>query len=259
VKVNFFDPGYLVGNLNVFSFIYYWVLNLGLTSFLAPLGFVLAPKETKKIFLPFVGLFIIGNLFRFSPDIAANHKFFNLFLVGANFFTSYLLLYLWKKGSFMKLVVAIFLFFLTLSGIIDFFPIINDRYIEIADIKTNSSSEYIFTNTPKDAVFLNAKFLYDPASLAGRKIYLGWPYFPWSAGYDTDARNLKMGSMLNPVDKDSLCFLLAKEGIDYVEIQNPTALEGIIIDYSFFEENFFKIHEDYQTRISIFEVSRSCK
>lgn len=258
VETKFWDPGYLVADLNVLSFVKYWVLNLGLTSILAPIGLILAPKSSKKIFFVFLSLFIVGNLFRFSPEIAANHKFFNLFLIGANFFTAYALIYIWKRGIFGKILTVVSLFFLILSGIIDFFPIVNDRYIEIPDTQKNQTSRYILANTPKNSVFLNASYLYDPASLAGRKIYLGWPYFAWSAGYNTDTRNFKMKSMLNPIDKDSLCASLVREGIDYVEIQNPTHLENIVINYSFFEENFHKIFRDPDTKIAVFDVERSC-
>ena len=238
VKSNFFSLGYLVEDLTFINFFIYWLSNLGLSLILVPFAFLLSNKEQRKIFLPFFFLFIIGNLFRFSVEIAANHKLFNLFLIGANIFVASFLVYLWNKRRLLKLMVAVLFFFLTLSGIIDLFPILNDSYFELKDYPANTTVSFIVEKTPKDAVFLNAQFLYDPASLAGRKVYLGWPYFAWSAGYDTDSRFAKMQSFLAASDKESLCSSLLEENIDYIEIQKPTYLEDITINYSFFDNNF---------------------
>jgi len=259
LNTQLYNPGYLVQTLTVSNFANYWLLNLGLTLILAPFGFILAKKNQKKIILPFLALFIIGNLFQFSREISANHKFFNLFVIGMNFFTAYLLVSVWNKSLAGKFLVPVFLLFLTLSGVIDLFPIINDTYIEIKDIKNNASAAFISNNTPRDSVFLNSSFLYDPASLAGRKIFLGWPYFSWSAGYNTDLRYQNLKKYLSPLNKGDLCSSLFKEGIDYIEIQNPTPLEEVTINYSFFENNFDRIYYDKDQNISIYQVSSSCK
>ena len=203
-----FAPGYLVTEKTLFGYLKYWTYNLGLTLFLAPLGFVLSKSYQRKIFLPFLILFIVGNLF---------------------------------------------------TGIIDFFPIKNDRLITLVDIPNNKVANFILKNTPKDSVFLNSSYLYNPASLAGRKIFMGWPYFSWSAGYNTDQRQGQMQQMFNPGKKEFLCRDLEKYNIDYVETQKPIGLEGVTVNYSFFEENFKPIFEDHVKKITIFSVEKSCK
>ncbi len=259
VDIKIFNPGYLIENLSMTNFFNYWLLNLGLTIILLPLALIISNKKQGKIYVAFFILFIVGNFFQFSVELAANHKFFNLFLIGTNIYIANLLIYLWNKKSIIKLAVPFLLFFLTLSGIIDLFPVFNDEYFEIEDYPQNATVSFIVANTPKDSVFLNAQFLHDPATLAGRKIYLGWPYFSWSAGYDTDSRFAKMKSLLAPNSKKVSCSSLVDENIDYVEIQKPTFLEEVTINYSFFENNFAKIHQDPKTNISIYDVSLSCQ
>ena len=253
------NPGYLVENLTALGFIKYWVFNLGLLVLLFPLGFYYATKKQRKVALPFLALFLVGNLFQFTPDMPTNHKFFNLFVIGANFFTAYLLLMLWKKNTLSKITVSILCIFLTLSGVVDFFPILNDRKIEVVDIPNNKTALFIANNTPKDSVFLNAKFLYDPASLAGRKIYLGWPYFSWGAGYNTHVRHDKMKKLLSQSDKENLCSLLARGGIDYIETQNPTTLIDINLNYSVFKKNFKRVYYDPDDKISVYDARSGCK
>ncbi len=258
-EVKLFNPGYLIDKpLDVTRFLTYWFLNLGLTSILAIIGFVLANKEQRKLFIPFLVFFAIGNLFQFSPEMASNHKFFNLFAIGTNIFTAYTLYRLWKVHFATKLLIPILLIPLTLTGIIDLFPIFNDRYMVLDDIPKNPTAQFILKNTPPDAVFLNAAFLYDPASLAGRKIYLGWPYFSWSAGYDTDTRFKLMKEKLATTDLDQFCAFTRSENINYLEIQQPTSLEDTHINYDFFKRQKGQLFYDPKSNIRIYDISLMC-
>lgn len=258
VETKIFSPGYLIENLTVISFIKYWFFNLGLTAILAPIGLLLANKNQRKILLPFLVLFIVGNLFQFSPEIAANHKFFNLFAIGANTLTAYYLVYAWGKNKFGKAIVIPIFLTITLTGIIDFFPIINDDFIELEDYPNNSAVRFIIEKTPKDSTFLNSSFLYHPASLAGRKIYLGWPYFPWSAGYDTRSRSKIVESIYTSTDKNEVCHLLKENNLDYFTVQpiyNNPDLPNISV--AFFEENFQSIYRN--KTFSIYKTSENCE
>lgn len=258
-EVQLFNPGYLVEKpLTLWKFIEYWLLNLGLASVLVCIGFLLAKKRQRKVLLPFIVFFIIGNLFQFSPEMASNHKFFNMFVIGANMFAAYALYHLWKKHILGKVVFPFLFFTLILTGIIDMFPIFNDGMIVINDIHKNETATFIKNNTPSDAVFLNAMFLFDPASLAGRKIYLGWPYFSWSAGYDTDTRFRTMKLILGGNDKRTICTMLYEEGITYIEIKDPSPIENVIINYQFFEHNFVRVYKDLRENLVLYDVKRTC-
>lgn len=257
-KIPFFNPGYLVESLSIKNFLIYWFLNLGLASLLVPLGFLLAKKKQRKVFLPFIVLFIVGNLFQFSPEIAANHKFFNLFIMGGNMFIAFALTFLWKKKYFGKLAAVTLFFFLTLSGIIDFFPLKNDGFIKIEDHPNDPTVTYIIENTPKDSVFLNATFLYNPASLAGRKIYLGWPYFPWSAGHDTNKRLNIVKEIYKSSNINELCKIARRENINYLETHPSPDRPELTINYPFFEKNFFVSYKDEETNFTIYNVDKTC-
>ena len=258
VTVKIFNPGYLVENLTFLNFINYWFLNLGITAILAPFGFIIAKKTERKIILPFLSFFVIGNLFQFTPDMPTNHKFFNLFLIGINFFAAFFLYRIFSKNTFGKILVIIIFPLLILTGVIDLFPIINDRYITLQDIPNNKTAKFITENTPKDSVFLNSSYLYNPASLAGRKIFMGWPYFSWSAGYDTDKRGKIMEIIYASNDKNMICELLYKNSIDYFTTENTSNNNDFPdIDLSFFESNFDSIYS--QGDFSIYSSQDNCQ
>ena len=255
--------GYLLEDKTFIGFLKYWLMNFGFTLILAPIGFVIAKKPQKKIALPFLALFVAGNIFQFSPEVAANHKFFNLFIIGANLFTAYFLFRLWKLKSLNKVVKTLLLLplllLLTLTGFIDFFPIVNDSFLVLKDHRNNPTISFILNNTPKDSVFLNSSYLYHPASLAGRKIFMGWPYFSWSAGYDTDKRGKELDRIYTSNEKEKVCYLLKKNNIDYFTIQDTSRDRDFTkINVVFFNNNFTPIYKDLAGAISIFEVKTNC-
>lgn len=255
-----FVLGYLISNnLTAQKFIEFWVYNFGLSLILIPLGFIFANKLQKKVFLSFFILFIIGNTIQFSAEIAANHKFFNYFLIIGNMLSAYFLVFLWKKKYYLKLLVPFLFLFMILGGIIDFFPIYNDRKIELPDYKINKDSSWIISKTNPNSIFLNTTYLYDPASIAGRKIFMGWPYFAWSQGYNTDKRGQTMKSMLSTNDKATACRLLEENKINYIEIkiQNPPD-PNIPPISTLYNTQFIKSYENSNNNYSIFSVDTNC-
>ena len=253
------NPGYLIaGHLTLVNFINYWFLNLGFSLFLIPLGFFKANSLAKKVFLAFLPLFLIGNLFQFSPEIAANHKFFNLFLIVGNIFVAYFIYLVWQKKIWGKIMALILILFLTLSGIIDFFPIKNDSLFTINDAPKNPDIEWIKENTPPNSVFLNSSYLYNPASLAGRKIFLGWPYFAWSAGYNTQQRESLRRDIWAATqnDKKYICQLLKENHLSFVTLEKN--MEDLTPNLAFWQNNFLKVYNNPQNSFIIYDVQKSC-
>jgi hypothetical protein len=255
-----FHPGYLISdNLSITRFLNYWFLNLGVVPFIAFLGFLKSSWPAKKMLLAFCPFFIIGNLFSFSPEMAANHKFFNLFMIMIDVFAAYGILLIWQKKIIGKIIALALIFIMTLSGIIDFFPIANDSYIIINDAPKNPDIAWIQTNTPPRSIFLNNTYLYHPANLAGRPIFLGWPYFPWAGGLDAGSREKIIEKLFaaNNLSKKTVCFELIKNKIDYVSF-NPKMQENYPVNYSFWITNFVKKYENQQSGFQIFSVKESC-
>jgi len=239
------------------GFIWWWFMNMGLVLPGALLGFMFGNKALKKLFLAFTTLFIIGNTIAFSPEIAANHKFFNLFMVGCVILVANLLVLFWRARWWQRAIVIMIFPILVLSGIIDMFPVINEFYYHVVD-KNNPAKNWIMANTSKGAVFLNSTFFDNPATLAGRKIYYGWPYFTWSLGYDTDKRLKLIKQIYGGEDVNTVCYLLEKEGIDYLETHSSPGRDEFTINYQLFEDKFFLQYENPITGLKFYDVESSC-
>ena len=224
--------GYLIHNeFTVSKFIRFWIYNLGLHSLLIPLGFLIATRRIKIFFAPLFILFIIGNMFKFSVEAAANHKFFNFALIFGNMLSAYFLISLytivqkrfrhWSMTFTLTVTICVLSFFLTLSGIIDFFVVANDHTLSLPDVKRNPVALWISKNTDPSAIILNSSYLYHPASIAGRSIFLGWPYFPWSSGYEENRMPI-MKQMYEDANPATRCPILQKYHISYITVENVT-------------------------------------
>lgn len=255
-----FELGYLIsGNFSLEKFIEFWSFNLGLSIITIPLGILFANKPQRKIFLSFFILFMIGNLIQFSPEIAANHKFFNFFIIIGNMFSAFILVKVWKRKNLLKPFAVIIFLFLIFGGIIDLFPIINDRKYELNDYKNDPDASWILDNTEKNSIFLNSTYLYNPASLAGRKIYFGWPYFAWSQGYDTYYRGELFKKMLGTTSKPEACNLLKENKIDYVEIKDQSPPDPNIPPISkIYKTEFNPSYENTLNNYRIYNVIKNC-
>ena len=247
--------GYLVSDLNIINIINYWFQNLGFHLILIPIAFFLTDKNRRKILLSFFSVFILGNLVQFSPEIAANHKFFNYFMLIGYMFSAYILFKLWNR-NYLKPFVLITIFFLILSGIINFFPIYNDSKITIKDYPKNENINWIIHNTKSESVFLNNQYLYDNASLAGRKIFLGWPYFAWSQGYDTLSRDNLRKDLLNTENLTYFCKAVNEYNLNYVGIE--TRLKEIPVNLDFFNKNFDKVFKNSKDGYVIYKTELGC-
>ena len=172
-------------------------------------------------------------------------------------FSAWVIYKVWQKKFFGKLIAFLLIFFLVFSGIIDFFPIKNDSLGAINDAPKNPDILWIKENTPPDSIFLNSSYLYHPASLAGRKIFLGWPYFSWSAGYNTNKKDQLAKQIWTNDNKKEVCFLLRKNNIYGVILEEKSP--DFPINVLFWKNNFYPSYRRKDNSLIIYEIHKNCQ
>lgn len=257
-----FDPGYLLPRpITVLSFLDWWFRNLGLSFLLIADALLIVNRQLRRFYCCFLSIFLIGFFLRFSPDVATNHKFFNFFQIITNLFIANFLLYLWVNFKTKGKVLTLILFFpLILSGVLEFFPVVNDSKINIKDWKLNDLGLWVKNNTSKKAIFLTSFDLYHPVSLVGRKVFLGWPYFAWSAGLDTDNRGKVVREIYTGKDKKLICYMLSQNNIQYVLLEGGHEEKLYWQNKDFFDNNFSKVFEEKLENRSytVYDINYSC-
>jgi hypothetical protein len=216
-----FDIGYLAQDKTAIGIAYYWLFNLGAYFVLLPIVFLFSNRKVKSFLFPFIGFFGLANVFRLSTDMINNHKLINYALIGGAIVSAGFLMMLWKKHVILKMVVALLLVILTASGVADVFPVINNHFLYQDDYPRSNIQQWIMTHTPQNTVFLSNEYIFNPASIVGRKLFLDYGYFNWSMGYpDGERRQLLKTFYSDTISVADLCQKLEENHISYIHLGN---------------------------------------
>lgn len=234
--------------ITIENLLFFWFMNLGIALFLIPIGFFLSNDKQKKIFLSFFSLFIIGNIFQPSFMIEHNHSFFNYFIILANFYIAFALTKLWGKKIFLKALVILLFFLLTISGFIDLFAIKNDYQLRVQDAPNNKLMQWIKNNTRNRDVFLSRREILDPITFSGRRNYLGYIYM----GYNTAPREIIVKKIFETNNKKT--FSMAKKtGINYIVLPNNNIPDfNYSINREFFQKTLPVVYKDKE--VTVFQL-----
>lgn len=234
----------------------YWWKNLGIKLILWPLGFWALRGWGRGVYFFSTVLFLLPNFVRFGPDIYTNHKFFNIWLIFLNVGCAAILLRLWKRpiGKIVAIPLGVAL---SLSGLLDIPPIFNNNTVDIADWRDDPIAEFVARETSPHDRFATSYGIYNPVSLAGREILLGWPYFSWGPGYRVDERESQVKRIFESSNAKERCDLLNKLGAKYIVAGAiPSRSEPYKPDLDLLARELRIVKRD--DRYIVFEANESC-
>ncbi|MFQ5493341.1 MAG: hypothetical protein ACE5DX_04245 [Candidatus Dojkabacteria bacterium] len=266
----------------ILRWIVYWFLNLGLLPILAIVG-LFKVERFKKIklkgtywdgleqlvryiitpttvwFWSAVITFVIANSFVFATDPATNHKLINYVAIIFNIYAAYVIVKLFTRKTFP--IAIILLIGLTLGGIFDLFPIVNNSKALWADFSTSKTATWLRDNTDPKATIFNLTYEVAPAGTAGRKIYYGWDYLNWSIGYDVFSRkDILQKAAQGQYSKEELCNFLRANNFSYILMNSYTEkFVEVDVNKRYFEDNFVapeSYEEDFP--VILYDTDRSC-
>ena len=179
------------------------------------------PVYRELLFLAFLAPMIFAFNFQVSRELLTNHKFIQFSLILLDAFVacgiSELMVppskikeklpkagYIASRVALMALAIVL-LVPLTATGVAEWCAYININK-NCVEVNTQSDlTEWVINNTNTDDVFLTPQWGIDRFFLAGRPSYYAWPYFAWSAGYDTYTRESiyywLIGGCYNDIDE----------------------------------------------------------
>jgi len=253
--------GYLANDKSVFGLLNYWWYNMGVYLLLLPILLWVGLRQKNFLLFLAFGLFVLANIARLSPDMINNHKLINFFMIIVAIFTAGLLAGWLKRAILTCLLTILLLPSLIFSGVLDLFPIINDYNGGIDDWRQSPIQTWIKSNTPPRAQFLTASYLYHPASLVGRPIFLDYGYHAWSMGYDDhNKRQLLDFLWSSSVEPNEWCQTVLSQNLNYV-IVGP--LEKLINDKIAVDESVIvkKFHPIYSSPDGwrVWDISMICQ
>ena len=230
---------------------------------LIAVALIFATSIQRRVFLALLSLLAVAFSFQFTIEVLANQKFIHIWVIVANLFVAFGFWRLWHLSLGGTTVpakfVALALLMLTIpGGLIDFFPIHNTGWSEVT-YKDDPFIDWLKKNTTPREIFLTDRFVNHPILMAGRRVFYGWPYYSWGAGYDATKRDRLYISLFESRDPWKVFHLLKENGIKYVAFDGAVRQAQFIRrpNEELYATYFPKVFEDKQNRynsITIYKV-----
>ena len=213
-------------------------------------------RKARCILFSFMLPLIFAFFVSLTPDIAVNHKYvmitwaFSAALWG-DILASLFAGEWWKKAAALVLTIC-----LTATGFYQNVIMIRGNgpgrraVVDLASPLTAWLSENL---TEKD-LLLGPEYSMSETTLSGCMMYLGWPYYAWSAGYDTYARSDVAKAIFSSSDPEEVFSLIMDEGIDYILFENNMTLEDITCREDVIRDLFPLVYEYEKGGIRIYAI-----
>jgi DNA-binding beta-propeller fold protein YncE len=219
-----FHWGYTIDQPTAANVAKYLGFTFGFKWLLIALALLLATNLQRRLFLAASSLLAVAFCCQFTIEVLANQKFIHTWIIIANLFVAFALWRLWRfslLGTTVpgKLIASVLFLLIIPGGFIDLFPIHNTGWSEV-QYRNDPLIDWLKKNTTPRDIFLTDRFVTHPILMAGRRVFYGWPYFAWSAGYNASNRDRVYTELFESKDPWKVYHLLKENGIEYVAYDN---------------------------------------
>lgn len=224
---------------------------LGLVVFLRRKGRVLAVS------------FLIPTIFAFTilmtVDINVNHKYIMISYAFLGILWAWAVCSLWRGKVIKKILAVVLAVCLTVTGVYDFVVILKGNgYGHRIAINMNSElTAWLAENLDKNDLLLTPEYSINEVTMSGVMLYCGWPYYAWSAGYDTYYRAAQAVTIYTTSDSELLKNLVKQEKITYILYEEDSQFEGQDCREDVIAENYELVYENLGGSIRIYKTSES--
>ena len=239
--------GYTIDHPTMMNVAKYLGFTFGFKWLLIALALIFATSLQRRFFLSAFSLLLVAFCFQFTIEVLANQKFIHIWVIIANLFVAFALWRLWRSrvvGSTLpgKCAAIGATLLIIPGGLIDFFPIHNTGWSEVT-YKNDPLIDWLNKNTTPRDIFLTDRFVNHPLLMAGRRVFYGWPYYSWGAGYDASKRDKVYMDMFEIRDPWKVYRLLKENGIAYV------AFDGAVRQASFIKRPNEQVYATYFPKV----------
>ena len=196
------------------------------------LAVVFMKRTEKMLLLGCLFPILFAFLMSLTPDITVNHKYIMMSQAFLTVFWAGTICRLagkGKKNSFIPRVAAAVLITvcLTVTGIYDFVVIIkdNDKDHRVAVRMESTLTRWLSDNLSSEDLVLTPEYSINEVTMSGLMMYLGWPYYAWSAGYDTYGRAATAKAIYSCGDPGELKNLVSQSGITHILFEQDMKFE----------------------------------
>lgn len=268
--------GFLAEDKTMFGVLVYLFLVSGFYFFgLGILG-IFWKRESRLAALGFLMPLFFAFFVSLTPDINVNHKYVMISYGFLTIFWAEALAKLFarkrrkavrKAGDKSpssgrrfrwpaRLLGAALLLCLTATGVYDFVVILadNNQYHRVAVDMESSLTAWLGENLDSEELLLTPEYSINEVTMSGVMLYCGWPYYAWSAGYDTNYRAAVATEIYTTKEQERLKSLVEQEGITYILFEEGSTFEGQDCREELIKETYRQAYASEDGRIRIYET-----
>lgn len=208
----------------------WFIVQLGGIFFVGLLLLLFLVKERSRravlisTFFPFAFAFTIS----LTTDINVNHKYIMIAYAFMTIFWAWAACKLFEGKLWRKVLAALLVICLTATGIYDFVIILrdNDAYHRVGVKLESTLTDWLSENLNHDDLILTPEYSINEVTMSGVMMYMGWPYYAWSAGYDTYSRAAKAKTIYSSYDEIEVKETVESAKITYILFEDGMTYEG---------------------------------
>lgn len=207
---------------------------------------------------------VFAFCFSLTPDITVNHKYIMISYAFLAVLWAGVLTGLWKRkdgsrrsAAVIRRAAAVLLAVcLTATGIYDFVVILrnNGPGHRVTVNMESTLTDWLAEHLDSGDLLLTPEYSMSETTMSGVMMYLGWPYYAWSAGYDTYGRAQKAVEIYISEDPAAVDRLVKEEKITYILFEEGMEFEGAVCREDTIRELYTMVYQSDDGRIRIYET-----
>ena len=249
--------GFLSENKSITGVLWYLIQMSGVFFVGAVLiAFFLRERRQRAALVSFFFPLIFAFCMSLTPDIAVNHKYIMIAYAFLAIFWSFAVLKLFQRKIGGKIVAVLLAIALSITGIYDFVVILkdNDSGHRVTVNMRSEVTEWLAEHLDHNDLILTPEYSINEVTMSGVMMYMGWPYYAWSAGYDTYDRAAKAKEIYSSTDAEAIKKLVKQEKITYVLYEEGMQYEQEACREDTIASAFTLVYESEDGRIRIYET-----
>lgn len=257
--------GFIAEQKTLFGVLDYLLRLLGILPIVLLTALSLEKSIRRYLILAFFTPLLLAFTISLTVDVTVNHKYIMISCILLGIFAASLVVKLFEKGYFIPRMAAVFLtVLLTATGIYDFRTVLKKNVLERAIVLelNHPLTEWVDEHSNSKDIFLTSNYTINQLTFGGAMLYQGWQYYAWSAGYDTDYRDLQVKLMYEADTSEELDALVQENRIRYIVVdQDNRNSEYYIVNEANIRNTYQCVYSEGQgdLRLSIYDTGKPMK
>lgn len=238
--------GYLADSDNLWGIIEFMLELWGVLIVLS-VTYLFVGRGIKR-YLTFVFLtpLVFALTFSLTPDISVNHKYIIISAMLLSIIVAWIVTLVAKgKAVGCKLLAVLLSIAMTITGVYDFYVLIQINKSDAVYSLDDPVITWIDENTDSQDIFLTSYYSLHKVVLGGAMLYYGWPYYAWSAGYDTSYREEQVKLMYEASSSAELISLIEENDISFIIVDYETRTnEGYSVNEEVIADTYEAVYQE---------------